>query len=782
MSAPEAGSTEKDPVCGMTVDPERCAGSHEHGGRVYYFCGKGCLAKFAADPGAYLGDRPDAPVDEGATYTCPMDPEIVQVGPGTCPICGMALEPMEITLDETEDPELIDMGRRLKVSVALTLPIFLVAMGEMVFGEVVFGRVSPRVLAIAQMLLATPVVLWGGWPFFERALRSVVTWRLNMFTLVGLGTAVAYLYSLAAVLLPGAFPASLRTASGQVAVYFEAAAVIITLVLLGQVLELQARARTSSALRALLGLAPKTARRLMEDVEEDVPLEDVVVGDRLRVRPGEKVPVDGVVTEGRSPVDESMITGEPTPVLKSEGDSVTAGTVNSTGAFVMRAERVGSATLLAQIVRMVAQAQRSRAKVQRLADVVASVFVPTVVLVAVVTFIAWALWGPPPALAFALVNAVAVLIIACPCALGLATPMSIMVGTGRGARVGVLIKNAEALEILEKVDVLLVDKTGTLTEGRPRVTSVQAVSGTDEAELLTLAAALERASEHPLAAAVLAVAKDRGLELPKAENFESIAGRGVSATLGGRPIALGSQAWIEETWIEKTWAEENQDQVRNLVLAAEAARAAGATVIFCAEGCRLKGRLKGLLAISDPIKESTPRALVALRAEGVDVIMVTGDNAQTARAVADELGIGQVEAEVLPEGKDRVVQRLRDEGHTVAMAGDGVNDAPALARADVGIAMGTGADVAIESAGVTLVKGDLMGVLRARGLSRATMRNIRQNLVFAFLYNSLGVPVAAGVLYPVFGLLLSPMMAAAAMSLSSVSVIGNALRLRGVRL
>lgn len=764
---------EKDPVCGMTVDPEHCAGSHDHQGKTYYFCGTGCIAKFAADPEAYLGDRPAVVMDEGATYTCPMDPEIVQVGPGTCPICGMALEPMEITLDETDDPELVDMGRRLKVCSALTLPLFFIAMGEMVL------PFSPRMLAFAQMLLATPVVLWGGWPFFERGLRSVITWRLNMFTLIGLGTAVAYLYSLAAVLVPGAFPASLRGSSGQVAVYFEAAGVIITLVLLGQVLELRARAQTSSALKALLGLAPKTARRLaaeVEDGEQDVSLDEVVVGDLLRVRPGEKIPVDGVVVEGRGPVDESMVTGEPIPVLKNEGDPVTGGTLNTTGGFVMRAERVGSATLLAQIVQMVAQAQRSRAKIQRLADVVASFFVPAVVLVAAVAFVAWALWGPPPALAHALVNAVAVLIIACPCALGLATPMSIMVGSGRGARSGVLIKNAEALEVLEKVDVLLVDKTGTLTEGRPRVTSVRSAPGTDEAELLTLAAAAERGSEHPLASAVLAAATERGLEIPAAEDFESTTGRGVSAVVDGVRVLLGSQAWIEEVLAP--------DQgFPALAEVAEQSRAAGATVIFCASESPAEGlRLKGLLAISDPIKEGASEALKGLRAEGLEIIMVTGDNARTARAVADQLGIERVEAEVLPEGKDRVVAGLLDAGHTVAMAGDGVNDAPALARADVGIAMGTGADVAIESAGITLVKGDLAGVVRARRLSRATMNNIRQNLFFAFLYNSLGVPLAAGVLYPAFGMLLSPMMAAAAMSLSSVSVIGNALRLRGVRL
>ncbi len=755
----------------MNVDPQRAAATVEHGGETYYFCCPGCREKFAADPGAYLdadAAPPAAPPPENAVYTCPMHPEVVQDGPGTCPECGMALEPKEVSLDDEENPELIDFSRRLKVSAAFTLPVFLIAMSEMVPGLDPRQAVSQRTLAFAQLLLATPVVLWCGWPFFERAWRSMVTFKLNMFTLIGIGTGVAYLYSLAAVLVPGIFPESFRNESGQVAVYFEAAAVIVTLVLLGQVLELKARDQTSSALKALLGLAPKTARRVDGGHEEDVPLDDVHAGDVLRVRPGEKVPVDGVVVDGTSSVDESMLTGEPIPVAKGEGDPVTGGTVNGTGGFQMRAERVGSETLLAQIVQMVAQAQRSRAPIQRLADVVASYFVPAVVAAAVLAFVAWAVWGPPPSLAYAVVNAVAVLIIACPCALGLATPMSIMVGTGRGAGAGVLIKNAEVLEVLEKVDVLLVDKTGTLTEGKPRVTSVRAVSGRNDDEIVRLAAAVERASEHPLAAAVVAAAEERGLDLPAVTDFASSTGRGVGGEIEGSRVALGNRALMDEMDIDTSGLEGE----------AEAERSEGSTIVFVA----FNGVLAGYLAVSDPIKATTADALAEVRREDVEVVMVTGDNRTTAAAVASRLGIERVEAEILPDEKHQVVKRLQDEGRIVAMAGDGINDAPALAQAHVGIAMGTGTDVAIESAGVTLVRGDLSGVVRARRLSRGTMRNIRQNLFFAFVYNSLGVPLAAGVLYPLFGLLLSPMIAAAAMSLSSVSVIGNALRLRRLAL
>ena len=699
----------------MTVDPDHTAASYKHGGKTYYFCCGGCRDKFAGDPESYFGEpRNPAPASKDAIYTCPMHPEVRQVGPGTCPDCGMALEPEHVTFEEEDNPELDDMSRRLKVSILFTVPVFAIAMSEMVPG---LHLGSPRTLAWVQLVLATPVVLWGGWPFFERAWRSIVTAKLNMFTLIGIGTGVAYLFSLVAVAAPGIFPESFRDATGQVAVYFEAAAVIVTLVLVGQVLELRARAQTSSALKELLGLAPKTARRVgSEGKEEDVPLESVRVGDVLRVRPGEKVPVDGVVTSGSSTVDESMITGEAIPVAKAEGDPVTGATVNGTGSFVMRAERVGSETLLAQIVHMVAQAQRSRAPIQRLADVVASYFVPAVVASSVVAFVAWALWGPAPALAYAVVNAVAVLIIACPCALGLATPMSIMVGTGRGARAGVLIKNAEVLEVLEKVDVLLVDKTGTLTEGRPAVTSVVAASDGQDDEFLRLAAGLERASEHPLASAVVAAAEQRGLEIPSTADFESLTGRGVVGTVEGRRLAVGNAALMQQEGVD----------TQRLATRAEEESAAGATVVHVA----VEGGYAGLLAISDPIKATTRSALDAMRREGVEVVMVTGDQQATAQAVAAELGIGRVEAEVLPEDKHEVVQRLQDEGRIVAMAGDGVNDAPALAQAHVGIAMGTGTDVAMESAGVTLVKGDLTGAVRARRLSRATMKNIRQNLFY----------------------------------------------------
>ncbi len=708
----------------------------------------------------------------GATatrYTCPMHPEIIQDAPGDCPICGMALEPVSVTLEEPPNPELTDMTRRFWVSAALSVPLLAMVMGGMLPGRPFEGLIDAALRPWLELALAAPVVLWGGWPFFQRGWASLVTRNLNMFTLIAIGTGVAFVYSLIAVLAPGAFPEAFRAADGTVGLYFEAAAVIVTLVLLGQVLELRARSRTSNALRALLGLAPKTARRLTDcGHEADVPLDRVQVGDRLRVRPGEKVPVDGVVLEGQSAIDESMVTGEPIPVAKAPGDRVTGATVNGTGSFVMRAERVGADTLLAQIVRMVGEAQRSRAPIQRLADTVAGYFVPAVILVAVLSFAAWAVLGPEPAMAYAVINAVAVLIIACPCALGLATPMSIMVGTGRGAGVGVLIKNAEALEILEKVDTLVVDKTGTLTEGKPRLTEVVAAGDIEEAEVLRLAASLERGSEHPLAAAILAGARDRGLSLDDAEDFESKTGKGILGRVAGRRVGLGNPRLLEDLGLD----------TGPLEARAETLRAGGATVMFVA----VDDRVAGLIAVADAIKDTTPEAIRLLHADGVEIVMLTGDNRTTAEAVAKTLGIDRVEAEVLPEQKNRIVQRLQGEGRVVAMAGDGINDAPALAQAQVGIAMGTGTDVAMESAGVTLVKGDLRGVARARRLSRATMRNIRQNLFWAFAYNALGVPVAAGLLYPVFGLLLSPMLAAAAMSFSSVSVIGNALRLRRVRL
>jgi Cu+-exporting ATPase len=813
-----SGETMKDPVCGMEVSPESAAGSHEYRGERYYFCNPRCLEKFQADPEHYLAPKPRAqlhsislgpaaaasptgaphtcpmhpeversgpascpkcgmalePKSVGAPrsrteYVCPMHPEIVRDKPGSCPLCGMALEPRTVTAEEEANPELVDMTRRFWVSVGLTAPVFLLAMSEMLPGQPVQQILSGRAFHWVQLVLATPVVLWGGWPFFVRAWASVVHRSPNMFTLIGMGIGTAYAYSLAATLAPGLFPDSFRGHHGEVAVYFEAAAVITTLVLLGQVLELRARAQTSSALKALLGLSPKTARRLSEDgTEEDVPIDRVQPGDRLRVRPGEKIPVDGVVLEGTSSVDESMVTGEPIPVEKKSGDPVTGGTVNGTGGFVMRAEHVGADTLLAQIVRMVREAQRTRAPIQRLADVVSAYFVPAVILVAVVTFIVWGVWGPDPKLAHALVNAVAVLIIACPCALGLATPMSVMVGTGRGALAGVLIRNAEALETFEKVDTLVVDKTGTLTEGKPRVAKVAAVEGGSEDEVLRLAASLERASEHPLAAAIVAGAEQSRLKLAEAKDFESTTGEGVRGKVEGRDVALGNSKSFDRLGIELGSLKEEAEKLRR----------EGHTVVFVA----VDGRAAGLVALSDPIKSSTPEAIQLLHREGIRIVMLTGDSRATAEAVARKLKIDEVEAEVSPERKDEVVKRLQSEGRIVAMAGDGVNDAPALARAHVGIAMGTGTDVAMESAGVTLVKGDLRAIARARRLSRSTMRNIRQNLFFAFVYNTLGVPIAAGALYPFFGLLLSPMIAAAAMTFSSVSVIGNALRLRRVEL
>ncbi len=703
------------------------------------------------------------------TYTCPMHPEVVRGAPGSCPICGMALEPVAPSAEEEPNAELLDMQRRFVGSAVLTLPLFLAAMSEMLPGQPLQRALSPQLLGWAQLVLATPVVLWGGLPFFERGRASLVSRRLNMFTLIALGTGTAYLYSVVAIAAPGIFPTSFRTHGGEVAVYFEAAAVIVTLVLLGQVLELRARSRTGAAIRALLGLAPKSARRLGEDGgEEDVSLEKIKPGDRLRVRPGEKVPVDGVVLEGTSYVDESMVSGEPTPVEKGPGARIVGATVNGRGSLVMRAERVGSETLLARIVQMVAEAQRSRAPIQRLADVVAAWFVPAVVLVAALAFAVWAIAGPEPRLTHALISAVAVLIIACPCALGLATPMSIMVASGKGATAGVLFKNAEAIEVLRQVDTLVVDKTGTLTEGRPRLVSVLPSEDVDEAEVLRLAASLERGSEHPLALAIVAGAAERGVSPGKLDRFESHSGKGVTGEVNGRPAALGNRSLLEGLGLSPG----------DLLESAERLRAKGQTAVFLA----VDGSVAGLLGVADPVKSTTPEAIDRLHAEGIRIVMLTGDSRTTAEAVAAELGLDEVIADVLPEQKAEVVARLQAEGRVVAMAGDGVNDVPALARAEVGIAMGTGTDVAMESAGVTLVKGDLRGIARARKLSRATLRNIRQNLFFAFVYNALGVPIAAGLLYPWLGVLLNPMIAAAAMSLSSVSVIANALRLRRVAL
>ncbi len=707
---------------------------------------------------------------ENQGYTCPMHPEVRKPGPGACPLCGMAHEPMDAPLDaEDENPELFDMSRRFRGSLPLAIPVLLIAMSDLLPGMPLQRRVSPAVLTWTQFILATPVVLWGGLPFFQRGWASLWSGSLNMFTLIGTGVGTAYGFSAFATLLPRLIPDAFKSHGGAAPVYFEAAAVITVLVLLGQVLELRARSRTGGAIKALLGLAPRSARRIREDGgEEDVSLDAVMRGDRLRIRPGEKVPVDGVVLEGRSAVDESMITGEPIPAEKDQGDRVTGGTVIGTGGFVMRAERVGRDTMLAQIVRMVSEAQRSRAPIQRLADTVSGYFIPAVVLVAVLTFVVWGLFGPDPPLGYALLNAVAVLVIACPCALGLATPMSIMVGTGRGATAGILIRNAETLEILERAQVLVVDKTGTLTEGRPRLTAVRAVGSLGEDDALRLAASLERGSEHPLAAAVVAAAEARKLPLSSPEDFESITGKGVRGRIDGRAALIGTESFLSESGVDPAL----------LVRDAETHRREGQTVIFLA----LDGKPAALLAVADPVKQTTPEAVRALEAEGVRIVMVTGDNRSAAEAVARKLGIKEVEAELLPERKIDIVKRFQAEGAVVAMAGDGINDAPALAQADVGIAMGTGTDVAMESAGVTLVRGDLRGIARARRLSRATMRNIRQNLFFAFIYNALGVPVAAGVLFPFFGILLNPMIASAAMSLSSVSVIANALRLRRVSL
>lgn len=766
---PAADSTVKDPVCGMTVNPGAARHISEHAGRAYYFCSGGCKAKFEADPARYLEPDKASPPPAAAPdaiYTCPMHPEIQQVGPGSCPICGMALEPMVATADAGPNHELIDMTRRFWGGAALALPVFLLEMGGHLFGWThVIGQQTSNWV---QAALATPVVLWAGWPFFVRGWQSVLSRNLNMFTLIALGVGVAWIYSVVATLDPGIFPAAFRTHDGAVPVYFEAAAVITVLVLFGQVLELRARDRTSGAIRALLRLNPKTARRIREDGrEEEIALEHVQIGDLLRIRPGEKAPVDGEVVEGRSALDESLVTGESMPVTREIGDIVIGGTLNRSGALVIRAARIGQDTMLARIVQMVADAQRSRAPIQRLADAVSGWFVPVVIAVAVLTFAAWALFGPEPRLTFGLVAAVSVLIIACPCALGLATPMSIMVGIGRGAETGVLIRSAEALERLEKVDTLVIDKTGTLTEGRPKLTAIVA-EGIDENELLRLSASIERMSEHPLAEAIVAAAEERGLPLGRAESFDSPVGKGVLGEVDGRRILVGSAAFLEEHGISTD----------RLAARADALRRDGATAIFAA----IDSVAAGILAIADPVKSTTAETIRQLHEEGIRIVMLTGDNRTTAEAVARQLGIDEVEAGVLPDGKSAIVTRLKAEGRVIAMAGDGVNDAPALAAADVGIAMGTGTDVAMESAGVTLLRGDLTGIVRARRLSEATMRNIRQNLFFAFFYNALGVPVAAGALYPVFGILLSPVIAAAAMSLSSVSVIANALRLRRVKI
>ena len=764
----DSGAKAVDPVCGMTVDPATTAHRAAHDDKDYFFCSAGCRTKFIADPDRYLGEaRQPAPVIPGAIYTCPMHPEVRQEGPGSCPICGMALEPETVTAEAPVNHELIDFTRRLWVAAVLTLPVFALEMGGHLTGLAM--RISGQTSNWIQFALATPVVLWAGWPFFQRGWASLRNRSLNMFTLIAIGVGAAWIYSVVAVLAPALFPAAVRRMDGSAPVYFEAAAIITVLVLVGQILELRAREQTSGAIRALLDLAPKTARRLRDDGgDEDVTLDMVAVGDRLRVRPGEKVAVDGEILDGRVTIDESLVTGESMPVTKGVGDKVVAGSLNKTGSFVMRADKVGADTLLAQIVQMVAQAQRSRAPIQRLADKVSGWFVPAVIGIAVLAALVWGLVGPEPRLSYALVAAVSVLIIACPCALGLATPISIMVGVGRGAHAGVLIKNAEALERFEKVDTLVLDKTGTLTEGRPSVTAIRPAPGFDETELLRLSASLERASEHPLADAVVRAATDRKLALSEASEFDSPVGRGVTGVVDGRRVALGNGRYLGEIGVD----------VAALEAEAEALRQDGATAIFVA----VDGAAAGVLGIADPVKATTAGAIRDLKAAGLRLVMMTGDNRTTAEAVARRLGIDDVQAEVLPQDKAAVAERLRAEGRIVAMAGDGVNDAPALAAADVGVAMGAGSDVAIESAGVTLLGGDLQGIVRARKLSKAVMSNIRQNLVFAFGYNALGIPVAAGLLYPIFGLLLSPALAALAMALSSVSVIGNALRLRAVRL
>lgn len=768
-----------DPVCGMTVNPLSAAASFEYNGQTYYFCSQHCFHKFREAPERYLAGGPSpmthhempAPVSaegEKIEYTCPMHPEVVRDAPGFCPICGMALEPRTVTLEE-DNAELDDMKRRFWISAVLSLPVLVIGMSDLIPGDPARTLLGPRMSTWVSLVLATPVVLWGGWPFFVRAWYSIVNRSLNMFTLIGLGVGVAYVYSVIATLLPQMFPHGFRDHAGNVPVYFEAASVITTLVLLGQVLELKARSSTGAAIRSLLGLAPKTARRIAPDgTEEDTLLDQVMKGDRLRVRPGEKVPVDGVVVDGVSSVDESMVTGEPIPVEKQNGERVIGGTINGNGTLVMQAERVGSETLLAQIVQMVAEAQRSRAPIQRLADVVSGYFVPTVILAAIVTFFVWAMIGPEPRMAYAIINAVAVLITACPCALGLATPMSIMVATGKGAHGGILFKNAEAIEVLREIDTLVVDKTGTLTEGKPKLVTVAPASGFSETELLRLAASLERASEHPLAAAIVSGATERGVQLTNVDAFESVTGKGVKGKIDGRSVALGNRALLDELNIN---AYELSTQAENY-------RTEGQTVMFVV----VNGKPAGIIGVADPIKESAPSAIAELHRQNITIAMVTGDSRTTAEAVARKLNIDEVVAEVLPQQKAEIVKRFQSEGRRVAMAGDGINDAPALAQAAVGMAMGTGTDVAMQSADVTLVKGDLQGIVRAIRLSRATMKNIKQNLFFAFVYNTIGVPLAAGVLYPFFGLLLSPMIAAAAMSFSSVSVIANSLRLRSLRL
>ena len=767
QNAEQDATGAKDPVCGMSVDPATAQHKAEHNGSTYYFCCNGCKTKFSADPEKYLKPREPEPVIEGAIYTCPMHPEIRQEGPGTCPICGMALEPEMVTADTAPNPELADMTRRFWIGLALSIPIMAIEWGGHFMPA---GSWLTRATAnYVQFAFATPVVLWAGWPFFGRGFQSLVTRNLNMFTLIGMGTGVAYVYSVIATFAPGIFPPAFRGPSGSVAVYFEAASMITVLVAIGQVLELRAREATSGAIKALLNLAPTTARRVKDDgSDEKVSLDMVHVGDKLRVRPGDKVPLDGVVLDGHSAVDESMVTGESMPVSKDKDARVIGGTLNTSGSFVMRADKIGRDTLLSQIVQMVANAQRSRAPIQRLADQVAGWFVPTVVAVAIIAFASWATFGPEPRFAFGLVAAVSVLIIACPCALGLATPMSIMVGVGRGAHAGVLIKNAEALERMEKIDTLVVDKTGTLTEGKPKVTAVVPLEGFDETQVLSLAASVERGSEHPLAAAIVAAAQERNIELGTVRGFDAPAGKGVIGMVEGKRLALGTATFLQELGIDTA----------ALAGEAEKLRREGATAVMLA----VNGKPAGVIAIADPIKATTPEALKALAADGIRVVMLTGDNRTTAEAVAKRLGITEIEAEVLPDQKGAVVEKLRKEGRVVAMAGDGVNDAPALAAAEIGIAMGSGSDVAIESAGITLLKGDLNGIVKARALSAAVMSNIRQNLFFAFMYNSAGVPIAAGILYPVFGILLSPIIAAAAMAMSSVSVVGNALRLRRARL
>ncbi|PIR39767.1 MAG: copper-translocating P-type ATPase [Alphaproteobacteria bacterium CG11_big_fil_rev_8_21_14_0_20_39_49] len=761
----------KDPVCGMDVDPKKTEHHFTHKGQEYHFCSSKCLGKFKASPEKYINKEEytaNQNVPEGVIYTCPMHPEVEQIGPGSCPKCGMALEPKGGAIDEDKS-ELIDMTRRFWICAVLSIPTLLLVMLDHLPGKPMEAYISSTTALWVEFALATPVMLWGAIPFFKKAWASVVNRHLNMFSLIALGTGVAYVYSVIAMLLPDIFPAEMQMANGYPDVYFEAAAVIITLVMLGQVMELRARSQTNSAIRALLDLAPKTARILREDgSEEDVPLDKVQLGDKLRVRPGESVPVDGVIMEGSSTIDESMITGESMPVTKKSGDNVTGATLNQTGGFVMEAKRVGSETVLSQIVHMVAEAQRSRAPIQKMADIVAGYFVPVVVAISVITAIVWSIWGPEPALSFAVINAVAVLIIACPCAVGLATPMSIMVGTGRGAQVGILIKNAESLELMEKITVLVIDKTGTLTEGKPKLTSVIVDKGYKEDELLLLAATLEKGSEHPLANAIVEGAKERGITLSNAKDFESFTGKGVAGVVNKKKVALGNDKLLKELNIEET----------DLLKQADDLRSKGETVMMVA----VNGKLAGLIGVADPIKPTTKQALHDLRESGIRIVMLTGDNEKTARAVAGQLEIDEIEAGVLPDRKSEVVKRLKSEGHMVAMAGDGVNDAPALAQADVGIAMGTGADIAMESAEITLVKGDLTGIVRARKLSQATMTNIRQNLFFAFIYNATGVPIAAGVLYPFFGLLLNPIIASAAMVFSSLSVILNASRLKKVNL